>query len=152
VQVVAQSDVVFVASGSETLLIHGSDLEGMPAAKPAVGGVRRFFDISVPRNVATDVSDVPNSRVFNVDDLKEVPFLPLPPRLSEEVPFALYSFDLKEVPFLPLPPRLSEEVPFALYSPIIPQSSLILSLASSRWSLVDPSGTTPPPAPPPPGA
>jgi len=71
-KVVAQSDVVFVASGSETLLIHGSDLEGMPAAKPAVGGVRRFFDISVPRNVATDVSDVPNSRVFNVDDLKEV--------------------------------------------------------------------------------
>jgi glutamyl-tRNA reductase len=44
----------------------------MPAAKPAVGGVRRFFDISVPRNVAPDVSDVPDSRVFNVDDLKEV--------------------------------------------------------------------------------
>ncbi len=72
VQVVADSDVVFVASGSETLLINGSDLEGMSTAREAVGGVRRFFDISVPRNVATDVSDVPNSRVFNVDDLKEV--------------------------------------------------------------------------------
>ena len=71
---VADSDVVFVASGSETLLINGSDLEGMSAAREAVGGVRRFFDISVPRNVATDVSDVPNSRVFNVDDLKEVIF------------------------------------------------------------------------------
>ena len=71
---VADSDVVFVASGSETLLINGSDLEGMSAAREAVGGVRRFFDISVPRNVATDVSYVPNSRVFNVDDLKEVTF------------------------------------------------------------------------------
>ena len=33
---------------------------------------RRFFDIAVPRNVHADVNDVPGSRVFNVDDLKEV--------------------------------------------------------------------------------
>ena len=34
--------------------------------------MRRFFDISVPRNVAADVSDLEGARVFNVDDLKEV--------------------------------------------------------------------------------
>lgn len=71
-RVVAQSDVVFVASGSESLLIHGSDLHGMPSARESVGCVRRFFDISVPRNVSPDVSEVECSRVFNVDDLKEV--------------------------------------------------------------------------------
>ena len=71
-RVVAQSDVIFVASGSETLLLHGSDLAGMPAARQSVGGIRRFFDISVPRNVAPDVSEAECSRVFNVDDLKEV--------------------------------------------------------------------------------
>lgn len=71
-RVVSQSDVVFVASGSESILIHGQDLRGIPAARESVGGIRRFFDISVPRNVAADVSDVECSRVFNVDDLKEV--------------------------------------------------------------------------------
>ena len=71
-RVVAQSDVIFVASGSETLLIHGSDLAGMPAAREAVGSIRRFFDISVPRNVSPDVNEAECSRVFNVDDLKEV--------------------------------------------------------------------------------
>ena len=71
-RVVAQSDVVFVASGSETLLIHGRDLAGMPAARESVGGIRRFFDISVPRNVAPDVNEAECCRVFNVDDLKEV--------------------------------------------------------------------------------
>lgn len=75
-RVVAQSDVVFVASGSDTLLIHGSDLSGMPPAQEAVGSVRRFFDISVPRNVSPDVSQVECSRVFNVDDLKEVRSIP----------------------------------------------------------------------------
>ena len=73
---VAQSDVIFVASGSESILIHGQDLAGMPEATAAVGGVRRFFDISVPRNVASNVSDVDGAHVFNVDDLKEVPAAP----------------------------------------------------------------------------
>ena len=33
---------------------------------------RRFFDIAVPRNIASDVNTVEGARVFNVDDLKEV--------------------------------------------------------------------------------
>ena len=76
-QRVAESDVVFVASGSESTLIHGPDLAEMPRASHSVGGVRRFFDISVPRNVASDVCDVDGAQVFNVDDLKEVSSTPL---------------------------------------------------------------------------
>lgn len=34
--------------------------------------MRHFIDISVPRNVAACLSDLPSTRVYNVDDLKEV--------------------------------------------------------------------------------
>jgi glutamyl-tRNA reductase len=44
----------------------------MPPASAAVGGLRRFFDISVPRNVAPDICEAVGGRVYNVDDLKEV--------------------------------------------------------------------------------
>jgi glutamyl-tRNA reductase len=44
----------------------------MPPASAAVGGLRRFFDISVPRNIAPDITEEVGARVFNVDDLKEV--------------------------------------------------------------------------------
>ena len=44
----------------------------LPPACEAVGGVRRFFDISVPRNVAPEVGSLPGTAVFNVDDLREV--------------------------------------------------------------------------------
>ena len=32
----------------------------------------RFLDNAVPRNLASNINDAPASRVFNVDDLKEV--------------------------------------------------------------------------------
>lgn len=70
---IATSDVIFAASGSEELLVHASDLEGMAAAPEIVGGVRRFVDISVPRNIAPDISpENAGAIVYNVDDLKEV--------------------------------------------------------------------------------
>ena len=48
-------------------------VEPMPPASAAVGGVRRFFDIAVPRNISSDVNDCGASAyVYNVDDLKEV--------------------------------------------------------------------------------
>lgn len=34
--------------------------------------MRHFIDISVPRNVAACLVDLPSTRVYNVDDLKEV--------------------------------------------------------------------------------
>ena len=70
---IAASDVIFAASGSEELLVHASDLEGMPSAPEVVGGVRRFVDISVPRNIAPDITpESAGAIVYNVDDLKEV--------------------------------------------------------------------------------
>jgi glutamyl-tRNA reductase len=48
-------------------------IESMPPVSAAVGGVRRFFDIAVPRNIASDVNDCGDgAHVYNVDDLKEV--------------------------------------------------------------------------------
>jgi glutamyl-tRNA reductase len=70
---VEASDVIFAASGSEEILIHKADVDSMPPASAAVEGMRRFFDISVPRNIASDINELgPAARVFNVDDLKEV--------------------------------------------------------------------------------
>ena len=70
---VADADVVFTASSAEEILLSKANLTGLPAAAAAVGGVRRLFDISVPRNVSSDVNDMVGvARVFNVDDLKEV--------------------------------------------------------------------------------
>ena len=45
----------------------------MPAAPAVVGGVRRFVDISVPRNIAPEITpESAGAIVYNVDDLKEV--------------------------------------------------------------------------------
>ena len=37
---------------------------------PQVGGQRRFVDISVPRNIAHSINELPGAIVYNVDDLK----------------------------------------------------------------------------------
>lgn len=71
-EVVAESDVIFAASGSESILIHKNDVEGMATPPEVVGGVRRFVDISVPRNIDPAISELGNGKVYNVDDLKEV--------------------------------------------------------------------------------
>jgi glutamyl-tRNA reductase len=70
---VEESDLIFAASGSEELLVHKEDIENMPAASEKVGGVRRFVDISVPRNIAPQLNELEGKAiVYNVDDLKEV--------------------------------------------------------------------------------
>lgn len=70
---VEESDVIFAASGSEELLILKADLESMPARPEIVGGLRRFVDISVPRNIASNINEMAGQAiVYNVDDLKEV--------------------------------------------------------------------------------
>eukprot|EP00877_Chromochloris_zofingiensis_P013306 jgi/Chrzof1/8229/Cz03g02090.t1_GTR[v5.2] len=72
-QCVEDSDVIFAASGSEELLIHKEDVANMRPCGAAVGGVRRFVDISVPRNIASSVNELQGQAiVYNVDDLKEV--------------------------------------------------------------------------------
>ncbi|KAI3429886.1 hypothetical protein D9Q98_010197 [Chlorella vulgaris] len=69
---VESHDLIFAASGSEELLVHAADIANMPPAHDLVGNQRRFVDISVPRNIASDVNTLPNAIVYNVDDLKEV--------------------------------------------------------------------------------
>ena len=54
------------------LLLTEDNCAGLPAASAAVDGVRRYVDISVPRNVGAEVADLEGSAVYNVDDLKEV--------------------------------------------------------------------------------
>ena len=68
----AEADVVFTSTASESLLFFKENVRTLPSVGPEVGGVRLFVDISVPRNVGSCVSDLENSRVYNVDDLKEV--------------------------------------------------------------------------------
>jgi glutamyl-tRNA reductase len=66
--VVAASDLVFTATASNDPLIHAAKLEEvLPAGRSLM-----LFDISVPRNVHSDVNDLPHVHAFNVDDLKAV--------------------------------------------------------------------------------
>ena len=66
------SDVIFAASAAECILIHKDDVVSMARPQAVVGGVRRFIDISVPRNIDPVLSELDSSIVYNVDDLKEV--------------------------------------------------------------------------------
>ena len=70
---VAECDTIFAASGSEDILVDSSHLADMPPTSAAVGGMRRFFDISVPRNIGPCINSLEgDAHVYNVDDLKEV--------------------------------------------------------------------------------
>lgn len=68
----ADADVVFTSTASETPLFLKDHVQDLPSVEPAVGGLRLFIDISVPRNVGSCVADVETARIYNVDDLKEV--------------------------------------------------------------------------------
>lgn len=68
----AEADVVFTASSADEPLLTAGNVAGLAPACGAVGGVRRFFDIAVPRNVASDVATLPGCAAYNVDDLREV--------------------------------------------------------------------------------
>ncbi|XP_059647939.1 glutamyl-tRNA reductase 1, chloroplastic-like [Cornus florida] len=69
---VAEADVVFTCTASKTPLFLKENVQIIPPASHQIGGRRLFIDISVPRNVGSCVSDLETSRVYNVDDLKEV--------------------------------------------------------------------------------
>lgn len=72
-QVVEESDVVFAASSSEELVLVKDDIAPLSKRPSVVGGVRRFVDISVPRNIDPKINELAGDAiVYNVDDLKEV--------------------------------------------------------------------------------
>ncbi|GAA0143463.1 hypothetical protein LIER_35749 [Lithospermum erythrorhizon] len=68
----AEADVVFTSTASENPLFLKEHVIDLPSVDHSVGGKRLFVDISVPRNVGTCVNELETSRVYNVDDLKEV--------------------------------------------------------------------------------
>ncbi|GAB4852464.1 Glutamyl-tRNA reductase 1, chloroplastic [Ancistrocladus abbreviatus] len=68
----AEADVVFTSTASESPLFLKEHVQNLPPASQDVGGLRLFIDISVPRNVGPCVTCIESSRVYNVDDLKEV--------------------------------------------------------------------------------
>jgi glutamyl-tRNA reductase len=66
--IIAESDIVFTSTSSTEPLLNKAKLD-------AVLDTSRFlmlFDISVPRNVDSDVNELPHVNAFNVDDLKAV--------------------------------------------------------------------------------
>ncbi|CAL0327324.1 unnamed protein product [Lupinus luteus] len=67
-----EADVIFTSTASENPLFLKDHVRDLPPASPDVGGCRFFIDISVPRNVGSCVSDLESTKVYNVDDLKEV--------------------------------------------------------------------------------
>jgi len=63
--VIADSDVVFTATGAKDPIINGADIEKLEKKIMLV-------DIAVPLNVAADCVDVKGCASYNVDDLKKV--------------------------------------------------------------------------------
>eukprot|EP00850_Spirogloea_muscicola_P019383 SM000189S04100 [mRNA] locus=s189:143265:145168:- [translate_table: standard] len=70
--VAAEADLVFTSTASESLLFDKGNVADLPPASDLTNGVRHFVDISVPRNVGACVAEAPATRVYNVDDLREV--------------------------------------------------------------------------------
>ncbi len=64
--VIAESDLVFTSTAATEPILHRDNLE------PILSRPLMLIDIAVPRNVAADVSDLPQVQSFNVDDLKAV--------------------------------------------------------------------------------
>lgn len=65
---IAQSDIVFTSTSSTEPILDRAKLEAVLDPNQSL----LLFDIAVPRNVATDVNELPCVRAFNVDDLKAV--------------------------------------------------------------------------------
>ncbi len=65
--VVGQSSMVFTSTASNDPLIDRSNLASVLADRSVM-----IFDISVPRNVHSNVNELENVQAFNVDDLKAV--------------------------------------------------------------------------------
>jgi glutamyl-tRNA reductase len=60
-----QAEIIFVASSSSVPLITKEDMS-------KTIGNKVLIDLSIPRNIAIDVDDLDNCRVFDIDDLQEI--------------------------------------------------------------------------------
>ncbi len=65
--IVEESDIVFTSTGATQPILDKANLSALPNLNELM-----LVDISVPRNVASDVSELDHVKAYNVDDLKEV--------------------------------------------------------------------------------
>ena len=65
---VAISDLVFTSTASTEVILNRKNLEAIASNHTGL----TLIDISVPRNISSDVKELPNIRAFNVDDLQAV--------------------------------------------------------------------------------
>lgn len=65
--VVSESSIVFTSTGATQPILDKANLSALPNLKSLM-----LVDISVPRNVASDVSELDYIESYNVDDLKTV--------------------------------------------------------------------------------
>ena len=65
---VAISDLVFTSTASTEVILSRKNLEVIASNHTSL----TLIDISVPRNISSDVKELPNIRAFNVDDLQAV--------------------------------------------------------------------------------
>ncbi|MCG6138607.1 MAG: glutamyl-tRNA reductase [Nostoc sp. LLA-1] len=68
VSVIAESDLVFTSTSATEPILDRAKLETVLESNRSL----MLFDISVPRNVHSDVNELANVHAFNVDDLKAV--------------------------------------------------------------------------------
>jgi len=64
------SDIVLVSTASQSFIIHKEQVERVNRNRG--DDKQLYIDLSVPRNVAHEVSEIKNVQVFDVDDLQEV--------------------------------------------------------------------------------
>ncbi|MFZ4730433.1 MAG: glutamyl-tRNA reductase [Pseudanabaena sp.] len=65
---VAISDLVFTSTASTEVILSRQNLDAIAQNHTGL----TLIDISVPRNISSDVKELPNTRAFNVDDLQAV--------------------------------------------------------------------------------
>jgi glutamyl-tRNA reductase len=65
---VAISDLVFTSTASTEVILSRQNLDAITQNHTGL----TLIDISVPRNISSDVKELPNTRAFNVDDLQAV--------------------------------------------------------------------------------
>lgn len=66
VEALSQADLIFVATSSLKPIVTPHELAGRPASRPCY-----LFDMAVPRNISEDVTHLPNTQLYTIDDLRQ---------------------------------------------------------------------------------
>lgn len=76
IQAMAESDIVISSTAAPATVIHRSHVEEAMKIKASSNGFHSpemmLIDLAVPRDIDTDVTEVPGAHLYTVDDLHEV--------------------------------------------------------------------------------